>query len=69
MLLSSVYCQTCFQSHAASGLTFKYRLEPVRGDGLYELLVTVGNARLSRVYALDSEGSALAPVGDWARRE
>lgn len=53
----------------AIGLTFNCRLELVRGDGLYELLVTVGNTRLSRVYALDSEGSALAPVGDWARRE
>jgi hypothetical protein len=51
------------------GLDFNYRLVPVHGDGLYELLVTVGKTRLSRVYALGGEGNALVPGGDWARRE
>ena len=53
----------------ADGLSFNYQLVPVHGDGLYELLVTVGSGRLSRVYTLGSEGNVLVPVGDWARRE
>jgi hypothetical protein len=53
----------------AGGLAFAYRVAAVHSDDIYELLVTVGKTRLSRVYALGNEGNVLVPAGDWARRE
>lgn len=54
---------------SVTGLAFSYQLAPIQGDALYELVVTVGQARLSRVYMLDGEGASLVPAGHWARRE
>jgi len=52
-----------------NGLVLDYRLTLVQHDAIYDLTVTVGKTRLSRVYVLGSEGNTLLPAGHWARRE
>ena len=52
-----------------AGAAFHYRLAPIVDSGMYELVLTVGDARLSRLYIFDTTQSRLTPGGEWSRKE
>jgi hypothetical protein len=57
------------RAKAVLGAPFTYRLAPIAGTGMYELVLTVGDNKLSRLYILNVTDSRIYPGGAWSRRE
>jgi hypothetical protein len=57
------------RAQAVLGAPFRYRMAPIAGTSMYELVLAVGDAKLSRLYIFDATENRLYPGGEWSRRE
>lgn len=57
------------RAQAVLGAPFRYRMAPIAGTSMYELVLAIGDAKLSRLYIFDATENRLYPGGEWSRRE
>ena len=57
------------RAQAVLGAPFTYRLAPIADTGMYELVLAVGDNKLSRLYVFNATDNRFYPGGEWSRRE